>query len=123
MLSRKEKELVINTAVGTVFSYSAGFVDWSYTELEDISRMWIRGFRAYKHAWALPGSRDSSPIMLDQSDGGRVCPSATNLWIHKALNVLEQCVSLPSEISTIVMHYLQQGLAGEGAVGRLYRSD
>ena len=47
VLSRKEKELVIKTAVCTVFSYSAGFVDWSNTELEDISRMWIR---AYKQA-------------------------------------------------------------------------
>ena len=111
VLSRKEKELVIKTAVCTVFSYSAGFVDWSNTELEDISSMWIR---AYKQAWTLPGRMDSSPIMLDQSDGGRGCPSATNLWIREALDVLEQCVSLPSEISSIVMHYLQQQCNAHG---------
>ncbi len=76
VLSRKEKELVIKTAVCTVFRYSAGFVDWSNTELDYISKLWIR---AYKQAWALPGSMDSSPIMLDQSDG-RGCPSALHLW-------------------------------------------
>ncbi len=54
---------------------------------------------------------DSSPIKLDQSDGGRGCPSATNLWIREALDVLEQCVSLPGEISSIVMHYLKQQCA------------
>jgi len=111
MLSRTEKELVIKTAVCTVFSYSAGFVDWSNTELEGISKMWIR---AYKHAWTLSGSMDSSPIMLGQSDGGRGCPSATNLWIREALDVLEQCISLPSEISSIVVHYLQQQCSVHG---------
>jgi hypothetical protein len=45
MLSRKEKELVIKTAVCTVFSYSAGFVDWSNTELESISNQWIRAYK------------------------------------------------------------------------------
>jgi hypothetical protein len=95
VLSQKEKELVIKTAVCTVFS--AGFVDWNKTELECISKMWIR---AYKQAWTLSGSMDSSPIMLDQSNGGRGCPSATNLWIREALDVMEQCVSLPGEILT-----------------------
>ena len=99
-----EKELVIKTAVCTVFRYSAGFVDWSSTELEGISKLWIR---AYKQAWALPGSMDSSPILQDQSDGGRGCPLATHLWIREALEVLEQCVSLPCEISRIVVHYLR----------------
>jgi hypothetical protein len=64
VLSRKEKELVIKTAVCTVFSYSAGFVDRSNTELEGISRMWIR---AYKHAWALPRMlEDMESGMLEQ---------------------------------------------------------
>ena len=111
VLSRKEKELVIKTAVCTVFRYSAGFVDWSNTELDYISKLWIR---AYKQAWALPGSMDSSPIMLDQSDGGRGCPSALHVWIHEALDVLEQCVSLPGEISRIVMHYLKQQCVAHG---------
>jgi len=105
VLSRMEKELVIKTAVCTVFTYSAGFVDWTDAELERISKMWIR---AYKRAWTLPGSMDSSPILLDPSLGGRGCPSATNLWIRETLDVLEQCVSLPGEISKIVIHHLKQ---------------
>jgi hypothetical protein len=68
VISRKEKEVIIKTAICTVFSYSAGFVDWTNTELKSITRMWIK---AYTQAWTLPCSMDSSPIILDQSDGGR----------------------------------------------------
>jgi hypothetical protein len=111
VLSRLEKELVIKTAVCTVFSYSAGFTDWTNTELDCISKMWIR---AYKQAWTLPRSMDSSPIMLDQSDGGRGCPSATTLCIREALDVLEQCISLPGETSRIVMYCLRQQCHAHG---------
>lgn len=110
-LSRKEKEVIIKTAICTVFSYSAGFVDWTSTELESITRMWIKG---YKQAWTLPSSMDSSPIILDQSDGGRGCPLATNLWIREALDVLEQCISLPGEISRIVLRDLAQQCHAHG---------
>ena len=53
---------------------------------------------------------DSSP-MLDQSYGGRGCPSATNLWIREVLDVLEQYVSLSGVVLRIVMHYLKQQCA------------
>jgi hypothetical protein len=71
VVSRKEKEVIIKTGICTVFSYSAGFVNWTNTELEGISRMWIK---AYKQAWTLPCSMDSSPIILDQSDGAGAAP-------------------------------------------------
>jgi hypothetical protein len=67
VLSRKEKDLVIKTAVCTVFRYSAGVFDRNNTELECISKMWIQ---AYKQLWELPGGMDSLPIMLNQLDGG-----------------------------------------------------
>jgi hypothetical protein len=76
VLSRPEKETVIKTAICSVFRYSAGFVDWTRTELDNITKMWIH---AYKQAWALPGSIDSSPIILDKADGGRGCPSAVDM--------------------------------------------
>ncbi len=40
VLTQEEKERVITTAVCSVFSYSAGFVDWTKAELDRISR-WI----------------------------------------------------------------------------------
>jgi hypothetical protein len=76
VLAQKEKEVIICTAVCSVFRYSAGFVDWSKAELDSISRMWAR---AYKRAWTLPGSMDTSPIILGQPEGGRGCPSAISL--------------------------------------------
>ena len=35
------------------------------------------------------------------------CPSAISLWTREVFNVIEQCVSLPGEISRIVTHYMQ----------------
>ena len=111
VLSRKEKEVVIRTAVCSVFCYSAGHVNWTRTELDSISRMWTR---AYKQAWSLPGCMDSSPIIVDQSVGGRGCPLAVDLWTRAVLEVLEQCVSLPGEISQIVTHHLKQQCIAHG---------
>ncbi len=88
-----------------MFCYSAGLVNWPRTELNSISRMCTR---AYKQAWTLPGCLNSSPIIVDQSVGGRGCPLAVNLWTRAVLEVIEQCVSLPGEISRIVTHHLQQ---------------
>jgi hypothetical protein len=65
-------------------------------------RMWAR---SYKPVWTFPGSMDISPIILGQYDGGRGCPSATNLWTRAVFDVLEQCASLPGEVSRIVRCY------------------
>jgi len=105
LLSILEKELVIKIVVCSVFRYSAGLVDWSRTELDSITAMWNR---AYKQAWALPRSLDGSPMLLDHSEAGRGCPSATAIWLREVLDVLEQCVSLPGVISQIVRRHLQQ---------------
>ena len=60
VLSRREKELIIRTAVCSVFCYSAGFVDWTKTELDSISRMWVRAYKqagVFQAEWiALPSS-------------------------------------------------------------------
>ena len=37
--SRPEKELIVVTAVCSVFRYSAGIVDWTKTELDDITKI------------------------------------------------------------------------------------
>ncbi len=66
VLTQKEKERVITTAVCSVFrqfSYSAGFVVWpvwTNAELDHISKMWTR---TYKQAWTISSSTDSSPFI------------------------------------------------------------
>ncbi len=111
VLTQKEKERVIITAVCSVFSYSAGFVDWTKAELDRISKMWTR---AYKQAWKISSSTDSSPFILGQPDGDRGCPLASTRWIREALEVIEQCVSLAGETSQIVRHYLRQQCISRG---------
>ena len=56
----------------------------------------------------LPSSIDSSPMILDIADGGRGCPSAVHY------EVMDQCVSLPGEISHIMTHCLQQQCISQG---------
>jgi hypothetical protein len=111
VLTQKEKERVITTAVCTVFSYSAGCVAWTRAELDRISKMWTR---AYKQAWKIASSTDSSPFILGQPDGGRGCPLASTLRTREALEVIEQCVCLPGEISQIVLHCLRQQCISRG---------
>ena len=75
--------------------------------------MWAR---AYKQAWGFSKGMDGSPIILDQSEGGRGCPSATRMWIREAVDTLDQCISLPGEISRIVGQYLLQQCIAHGCV-------
>jgi hypothetical protein len=62
--------------------------------------------RAFKQAWEYPKSIDRSPIILDQADSGRACPSARAVW---NLTVLDQCIQLPGDISTraLVLDHLR----------------
>ena len=105
VLSPSLKELAIKIGVTSVFRYSAGVVPWLQSELDTISKMWIRG---YKSAWFKSGARsmDSSPIVLDLVDGGRGCPAAPEVWMHEVLATLDQCLTLPGEIAQIVLQHL-----------------
>ena len=47
-------------------------------------------------------------MALDLKEGGRECPSAVGVWIRRVLDVLDQCVGLPGEISRFIIHHLQQ---------------
>jgi hypothetical protein len=66
---------------------------------------------------------DSTPIILDQEHGGRACPSATEVWISAGLDALDQCISLPGEISRIVTAHLQNACLDHGcyALNQLQR--
>ena len=103
VLSHPEKELFIVTAVCSVFRCSAGIVDWTKTELDDITKSWIS---AFKQAWTPPPGSDGSPMILAKSDAGQDCPNAADMCTAEVLDTLEQCLGLPGEISQIVRQYL-----------------
>ncbi|MFM9151106.1 MAG: RNA-directed DNA polymerase, partial [Candidatus Planktophila sp.] len=111
VLSPILKELAIKIGVVPVFRYSAGVVPWTKTELEQISQLWLA---AFKHAWTFSPKLDGSPISLDKDDGGRECPSASEEWVRAVLDLLEQCICLPGEISQIVTHHLEQTCLAHG---------
>ena len=111
LLTRMEREQVIVIAICSIFNYSAGIVDWTKSELDYISVMVAR---AYKQAWALPRSADGSPMIVDHSHGGRGCPSATGMWIRAVHEVLDQSISVPGEISEMVVQYLKRQCTAYG---------
>ena len=80
-------------------------VPWTRPELEAITRLWARG---YKQAWKLGASTDSAMMLLSKSDGGRGCPSATEVWVRDVLDLQDQCIRLPGEISQIAVGHLRQ---------------
>ncbi len=94
-----------------MFRYGAGLVNRARTELDNISKMWAR---AYKAAWGLSQGPGSSPIIIGQSEGGRGCPLATKIWIREVADMYEQCLSLPGEISQMVRQYLRQQCTSHG---------
>ena len=111
VLSPSFKEVVLKIGIVSVFRYSAGLVPWTRTELDNITSMWARGC---KQAWGLPVSSDGSLMLLSYADGGRECPSAIEVWIRDALDLLDQCLSLPGEISQIARYHLQRSCQDRG---------
>jgi hypothetical protein len=113
VLSPSLKELAIKVGVVSIFRYSAGLVPWTRRELDHISKIWSAG---YKHAWYGKAGRsaDATPMILSSEDGGRDCPSACEVWIRDALDLYDQCLSLPGEISRLSLYFLQQTCLAHG---------
>jgi len=109
------KELTITIGVTSIFRYSAGVVPWTKSEMEVITKMWIR---AYKYVWfkAAGRSMDSSPIVLCHDDGGRDCPSACEIYVREGLDTLDQCMTLPGEIAQFILCRLRQECHAYGCV-------
>ncbi len=105
VLSPLLKELALKLGVVSVFRYSAGVVPWSKPEFENISKLWIA---ACMQAWTLTAKMDGSPMNFGQTEEGRGCPSA---WLRDVLDLLDQCINLPGEVSQNVMHHLEQTCA------------
>ncbi len=66
---------------------------------------------------------DSSPIILDKADSGRGCPSARAVWTEDTLRVVDQCIQLPGEVSTLVLDYVRLACSSRGcaALNQLQR--
>ena len=113
VLSPSLKELTIKVGVVSIFRYSAGLVPWSRSELDLISKMWSSG---YKQAWYKEAARgaDATPMILSTNDGGRDCPSACEVWIRDVLDLYDQCLSLPGEISQLCSYFLHQTCISRG---------
>ena len=104
-------ELAVTSGIVSIFRATAGVVPWTGAELDDISKMWIR---AFKQAWEYSTSMDSSVIIVDKTDGGRRCPSGREVWTEDVMTVMDQCIQLPGEISTILLDHLRKACSSRG---------
>ena len=111
--SHLRKELAIKVCIISVFRYSAGLVPWSRSELNNISKLWSTG---YKKAWYKKAARsaDATPMILSDDNAGRDCPSAIEVWTRDALDLYDQFMSLPGEISQLARHFLHQTCLDHG---------
>jgi hypothetical protein len=98
------KELAVTSGIVSIFRASAGVVPWNGAELYDITKLWIR---VIKQAWEYLTGMDSYVIIIDQTDGGRRCPSGREVWTDDVLTVMDQCIQLPGEISAILLDRLK----------------
>ena len=110
-LSPTQRELVVQYAIVPKFQYSAGLVPWTLTELEDLTKVWVR---AYRGLWSLPPSADSSLFRLSPKHGGRGCPSALGVWCIEAASLVTQCLRVPGTISQLMLANLQRACISRG---------
>ena len=75
--------------------------------------MWSTG---YKQAWYKKAARsaDATPMILSDDDAGRACPSAIEIWTRDVLDLYDQCMCLPGEISQLAMYCLHQTCLDHG---------
>ena len=94
-LTPSQREAAVQLAVVSVFRYTAGLVQWSLSELEELTAEWVRGYRG---AWSMPRSTDDSLFRVSRNHGGRGCPSALGVWISEATSLISQCLRKPGVV-------------------------
>jgi ribonuclease HI len=107
------RELAVTSGIVAIFRATAGVVPWTGTELDRVSKLWIR---AFKQAWEYPTNMDSTVIILENADSGRACPSARAVWTEDTLTVLDQCIQLPGIISALVLDHWRVACSSRGCV-------
>ena len=53
-------------------------------------------------------------MILSADDGDWDCPSAFVFWIRDVLDLYDQCLSLPGEISQLSLYFLRQACPCQG---------
>ena len=110
-LSPSQRETVVQLAIVSVFRCTAGLVRWKVSELEELTTMWVRGYRG---AWGLPRSTDDSFFRVSRGQGGRGCPSALSVWITETVGLTSQCVRVPGVVAQLTIEDLQRACVLRG---------
>ena len=111
-LTPTQRELAVKLAVVSVFRYSAGLVPWTSVELDDLTKLWVSG---YREAWNLPSS-DAALFRLSNRHGGRGCPSAHEIWIIETLSLIRQCLAKPGVVASLMTQELQRACIARGCL-------
>ena len=110
-LSPSQRELVVQLSIVSLFRYTAGLVPWTFSELENLTRLWVRGYRG---AWGLPNSTDDLLFRVSRRYGGRGCLSALGVWMMETTSLIGQCMRKPGVISLLMLDELRRACVSRG---------
>ena len=88
-------EQVVWACILPIFRYGAGLVDWTDTELDQITGMWATARRL---AWKLPPGTPHCLHLLSRAQGGAQLPHARVLWAKEVMSLLTACRTHDDEI-------------------------
>jgi exonuclease III/ribonuclease HI len=98
--TREQVERLFRMCVIPLFTFTAGLVNWSPTELKKINNAWST---ARKHAFKLPIQTSSAPFLAHPDDGGLDFEPAEWHLLKAQHNVLEQVLSLTDPLRDLII--------------------
>ena len=114
VLSPPLRETVLQIGVTSMFRFSAALTTWSWRELEEITRLWVQGF---KSAWKLPRSSDDTPLRVRSEEGGRAAPDATTIWLEAVDTLFNQCCTFDDHVTESLHHQVRDACRRRGCLG------
>ena len=98
--TRSQVERLLNMCIIPLFTFTAGIVNWTQTELNHINSIWA-GVR--KYAWKLPLQTSSAPFTTAEKHGGLDYEPAESFLLKTQHNVIEQCLQHDDELRQILI--------------------
>ena len=114
VLSPPLRETVLQIGVTSRFRFSAALTTWSRRELEEITHLWVQGFRS---SWKLPRSSDDTPLRVRSEEGGRAAPDATTIWLEAVDTLFNQCCTFNDHVAESLHHQVRDACRRRGCLG------
>ena len=105
--SRSQVDRLLNMCIIPLFTFTAGIVNWTQTELNQVNSIWA-GVR--KYAWKLPLQTSTAPFTTAETQGGLEYEPAESFLLKTQHNTIEQCLQHDDELRTLLIDSTQAAL-------------